>query len=197
MLNNPNWRLDVKNKWKDSKKIGFALSYKDFGRKTTNGFHTILNGSVLENDGSAAKTLERYNPYINSSHDIGHKVRTRMLHRDVSRSEFSTHTSKDIMMKTTMYNSNSIRSIESQSNFQLAREKFKKLSNERYRGSSNMNNFNPAISDYDFNSMEIKKNKRGSISKYQPNVNRLNSRSTEIDLPLIQVSSTLNDKLLS
>lgn len=198
MLERPNWRYNLKSKWRDSKQHGFVPSYRDFGRKTTNGFHTIKHGSIRESDGAPIKHLEKYNPYINGLHEIGHKFRSRMPHKDVSQSEFSTHTSNDIIMKKSTFNSSSIRSIESQSLLQLAKEKFKKLTNVRYGGNFEIKmDYNTINSDYDFNSPKVKGSKKGTSGRYKLNVNRSNSLSFKNDLPLIRASTkTLGVDLL-
>lgn len=92
MLDRPNWRFNIKSKWKDSKALGFVPSYKDFGRLTVNGFHKNKNGKLYEPTGKEIQSDEKYNPYINSSFDIGHKFRRRVSQKEISPHDFNTFT---------------------------------------------------------------------------------------------------------
>ena len=193
MLENPNWRYHQKEKWMDKKHKGIIPSYKNFGRKTANGFHIINRGILKEPNGNAPKSSERYDPYINGLHELGHKFRCRKSHKEISPIQFITHTSKDIIMKNSTFKSTSIRSTESESRLKFAKEKFQKYVNPRYSIDISYNkNFRISTeeSDYDFDSPKLRKGSDGALHKYKLSVNQTSSESLNNDLPLIGLKST-------
>ena len=193
MLDRPNWRYHIKSKWKDNHGLGFKPSYKDFGRKTSNGFHTIKNGVLTEPDGSQAKSLERYNPYINSNFELGHRFRKRISQHEISPDEFSSYISKDIMLKQSMFTSSSIRTIESDSNLKFAKERFEKLAPIHHSFNRNQSikmDFKTLETDYDFQSPKVYKKAENKATAFQLEFVRTKSeKKINQDLPLIQAAS--------
>ncbi|CAI2370997.1 unnamed protein product [Moneuplotes crassus] len=195
MIERPNWRQHDKEKWTDITKKGILPSYHDFGRRTTNGFNNIVKGSLIGSEGYPTSSLERYNPYINSLHELGHKFRTRRSQKEISTKDFSSHTSKDIVMKSSPFLSKSIRGAESESKFKLAKKKLQKLMNPRYmidRRFGNKFNFSPDQDDYNFDSPK-RRNEGGRLEKYTLKISRSNSQSLNKDLPILQLKSSLTE----
>ena len=186
----PEFRSVNKSKWKDQKSSGFLPSYKDFGRKTLNGFHTISRGKITEKNGSPVKLTEVHNPYINSHFDIGHKFRRRVSQKEMSEDEFRSHTSNDVMMKST-YSSMSIRSIESQSAFNLAQatlERLEPLHNPYGRNPAIRIHFKTLENDSDVQSPKMLKRLQVQSNRYKGSkkgVGRIN-----LDMNLTQFSSS-------
>lgn len=194
MIERPNWRYHEKSKWKDNSKRGIMPAYHDFGRKTANGFRSIVAGEVLEPDGKISTPDAHHNPYINSHHDIGHRFRVRKSQAEISEKQFSTFTTRDVVMKNSTFVSKSIRSTESESFFNLALEKFKKLKNPRYKyqHQNSQIKLSRMDSDYNFDSPK-KRNTEGGLEKYRMKINRSNSESFNKDLPIAIVPSARTD----
>lgn len=193
MLERPNWRENAKEKWKDNKTLGFLPSYKDHRRRTANGFHTISRGRTTEFNGSQASPIERYNPYVNSHHEIGHSFRRRISQKEISPSEFQSYTSKDIMLKNSTYTSTSIRSIESQATFKLAKAIFesKTLAPIHVNKSSGRNkgielHIQSLENDYEF---APPKTKGKVTSSRYPRINKYSSKTLNNDIKLLTVKS--------
>ena len=127
MLDRPNWRYHIKEKWMDNRSRGFLPSYLDFRVKTANGFHVVKRGRETEPNGSLTNSMEKYNPYINSHFDIGNKFRKRVSQKEVSDSTFTSYSVNDIMLRNSTFLSTSIRSWESLSKLNIAKQTYKRL----------------------------------------------------------------------
>ena len=188
MLERPNWRYNLKSKFKDSSKLGFLPSYKDFGRKTSNGFHKIQKGRLCESDGSDAGSLERYNPYVNGLDAIGNSFRRRVSQKEVGKNEFQSYTSNDVMMKKSTFLSTSIRSVESQANLEMAKTIYEKLENPNQMFDRNQGvrmDFKTLETDYDFQSPKVFQKRRHARKNYEISIERSSSLHLNKDLPLI------------
>jgi hypothetical protein len=188
MLDRPNWRYPQKSKYKDASHLGFLPSYKDFGRKTSNGFHKIKKGRLYESDGSEASSLERYNPYVNGLDALGHNFRCNVPQKEVGKNKFKSYTSNDVMMKNSTFLSTSIRSVESQANLELAKTIYEKFENSNQVFDRNQGvrmDFKTLETDYDFQSPKVHQKRRNARKKYEINIERSNSLHLNQDLPLI------------